>query len=163
MPTVKRMLSLASKQTMKPTKEEKDISISSTIDEILSQDLPANSPDMDEPDSANQLHKRGKYGAGYRRKKHLLRHIRSKHEGFKYSCNQCEYQATEQGKLKNLKQAIHEGVEYSCDQCEYHATGQGNLKKHRQSIHEGFRYPCNQCEYNSFLSLSLHNYSLLVI
>jgi hypothetical protein len=70
---------------------------------------------MDEPDSANQLHECGECGAGYRWKKHLLRHIRSKQEG--------EYHATEQGKLKNHKQAIHEGVEYSCDQCEYHATG----------------------------------------
>ena len=65
-------------------------SISSTIDEILSQDLPAYSLDMYEPNSANQLHKCGEFGAGYIWKKHVLRHIRNKHEGVKYSCNQCE-------------------------------------------------------------------------
>ena len=71
-------------------------SISSTIGELLSLNLPAYSPDMDEPDSGNQLHKCGECGAGYRWKSHLVQHIRSKHEGIKYSCNQCEYQATRQ-------------------------------------------------------------------
>ena len=127
---------------MKPTKEIKPKLYPAYI-------IPAYSPDMDEPDSANQLHKCGECGAGYRWKKHLLRHIRSKHEVFKYSSNQCEYLATEQGKLKIHKQAIHKGVEYSCDQCEYHVTGQRNLKKHRQAIHEGVIYSCKQCEYQA--------------
>ena len=99
---------------------------------------------MDEPDSANQLHKCGEYGAGYRWKKHLLRHIRSKHEGVKYSCNQCEYHATQQGHLKKHKQAIHEGVKYLCNHCEYKATQQGQLKNHKQAIHEGVKYSCDQ-------------------
>ena len=50
---------------MKPTKELKQKVYPAFIDEILSQDLPAYSPDMDEPDKANQLHKCGDCGAGY--------------------------------------------------------------------------------------------------
>ena len=75
MPTVKRMLSfiikvINIKNLGRPANHEADQrtetkSISSTIDEILSQDLPAYSPDMDEPDKANQLHKCGECGAGY--------------------------------------------------------------------------------------------------
>ena len=56
---------------------------------------------MDEPDSGNQLHKCGECGAGYRRNNALVRHIRSKHEGVRYSCNQCAYQATDRDLLRN--------------------------------------------------------------
>jgi hypothetical protein len=41
---------------------------------------------MDETDSGNQLHTCGECGAGYKWKKYLVRHIRSKHEGVRYSC-----------------------------------------------------------------------------
>jgi hypothetical protein len=105
-------------------------SISSTNDELLSLDLAAYSPDMDEPDSGNQLHKCGECGAGYRWKKDLGKHIRNKHEGVRYPCNQCEYKATRQRSLKRHKKAKHEGVKYSCNQCECMATDQGNLKTH---------------------------------
>ena len=84
-------------------------SISSTIDEILSLELAAYNPKRDEPDSGNQLHKCGECGAGFRRKDSRAKHIRSKHEGVKYSCNQCEYQATQQGDLKRHKQSKHNG------------------------------------------------------
>ena len=72
-------------------------------------DLAAYSPDMDEPDSCYQF-KCGECGAGYRWKTDLVMHIRSKHEGVRYSCDQCEHQATHQGNLKKHKEAIHEGV-----------------------------------------------------
>ena len=124
-------------------------SISSTIDEILSLDLAVYSPDMDEPDSGNQLHKCGECGAGYKWKHALVRHIRSKHEGVRYPCNQCEYQATTQGSLKTHKESIHEGVKYSCNKCEFHATQKGDLKRHREAIHEGVKYSCNQCEFHA--------------
>ena len=78
---------------MKPTKEIKPKLYPAYI-------IPAYSPDMDEPDSANQLHKCGECGAGYRWKKHLLRLIRSKHEVFKYSSNQCEYQSKQPSTMK---------------------------------------------------------------
>ena len=35
--------------------------------------------------------------------------------------NQCDYQATTQRFLKTHKQSKHEGVKYSCTQCEYQA------------------------------------------
>ena len=34
----------------------------------------------------------------------------------------------------------HEGVKYSCNQCEYKATTNGNLKMNQQSKHDNFRY-----------------------
>ena len=41
--------------------------------------------------------------------------------------------------LKTHKQSMHEGVKYSCNQCEYQATNQGNLKRHKQSHHKDQR------------------------
>ena len=64
-----------------------------------------------------------------------------------YSCDQCEYTATQHGHLKTHKQAKHEGIRYPCDQCEYAATHLANLKRHIESKHEGIRYSCDQCEY----------------
>ena len=72
------------------------------------------------------------------------RHNRSKLEGVRYPCNQCEFSSTTADYLKKHIQSIHEGVRYPCNQCEFSATSKDNLKKHIQSIHEGVRYPCNQ-------------------
>ena len=62
-------------------------------------------------------------------------HIRSVHEGVKYACHQCDYQATQQGSLTIHIQSLHEGVKYACNQCEYQATQHGHLTRHIQSKH----------------------------
>ena len=69
------------------------------------------------------------------------------HEGIKYPCNQCDYQATQQGSLKTHIQSKHEGVKYPCNQCDYQFTDKSSLRKHIQSKHEYIKYPCNQCDY----------------
>ena len=53
--------------------------------------MAAYNSDMDEPDLVYQLHRCRECVAGYRWKRDLDRHISSKHEGVKYSCDQCEY------------------------------------------------------------------------
>ena len=54
----------------------------------------------------------------------------------RYSCNQCEYEATTQSNLKKHIESDHEKIRYSCNQCEYEATTQSNLNKHIESDHE---------------------------
>ena len=61
----------------------------------------------------------------------LKTHQQSKHDGVRYSCNQCEYQATQQGSLKTHQQFKHKCVQYFCDQCEYQAATQSSLKTHQ--------------------------------
>ena len=56
-----------------------------------------------------------------------LREHRQKHEGVKYGCDQCDYQATQRSDLNRHIQTVHEGVRYACVQCDYQATRQGNL------------------------------------
>ena len=56
---------------------------------------------------SKQLYKCVECEAIYNSKHALYYHTRSKHEGVRYSCNQCEYQATQQGNLKRHKQSVH--------------------------------------------------------
>ena len=47
-------------------------------------------------------------GAKYSNRSTMLKHYRSKHEGIKYPCNQCDYQATEKGNLQKHIQRKHQ-------------------------------------------------------
>ena len=63
-------------------------------------------------------------------------HIQSQHEGIKYACDQCDYQATTQGNLRVHIQSKHEGIKYACDQCDQQFTKQRSLNTHIQSKHQ---------------------------
>ena len=82
-------------------------------------------------------------------KSSLIRHMEATHEGIKYACDQCEYVTAHKRDLRSHIQTQHEGVRFQCNQCEYQATTHGNLKYHIMSQHEGVRYDCNQCEYKA--------------
>ena len=62
----------------------------------------------------------------------LRTHIKSKHEGVKYACNQCDYQATQQFNLTTHIKAKHEGVKYSCDLCDYQLNSKSSLYMHKK-------------------------------
>ena len=62
-------------------------------------------------------------------------HIQSSHEGVKYACNKCDYQAGQQSHLKSHIQSKHEDVKYACNQCDYQAAQKGNLATHIQKKH----------------------------
>ena len=46
-----------------------------------------------------------------------MKHYRSKHEGARYPCQQCDYQATLKPNLKTHVDMIHEGIKHMCSQC----------------------------------------------
>ena len=41
----------------------------------------------------------------------------------------------------------HEGIKYPCQQCDYQATDPSALRKHTKGKHEGTKYPCQQYDY----------------
>ena len=82
-------------------------SISCTIDEILKLDFPTYSTDGDTIKSGSKIFKCEECDAVFKTKSGLLGHTKSKHEGIVYSCNQCNYKATQQGHLKAHKQSKH--------------------------------------------------------
>ena len=47
---------------------------------------------------------------------------------------------TIRGDLSIHKRAVHEGVKYPCGQCNYQATTQGSLDEHKRAVHEGVKY-----------------------
>ena len=63
-------------------------------------------------------------------KKKFEKHVKYKHEGVRYPCDQCEYAAITAGYLRKHNKNKHECVRYPCKQCDYVFTGASNLKKH---------------------------------
>ena len=88
----------------------------------------------------------------------LKRHMKSKHEGIRYSCDYigCDYKATQKPDIKRHKEFKHNGVRYECDRCNYKACTTGSLKLHVDAIHEGIKYPCKFCDHQSTTEGSLY-------
>ena len=80
---------------------------------------------------------------------HLQTHIQSLHDGIKYPCNQCDYQAKRLGHLREHIESKHEGIKYLCDHCNYQASQQSALRRHMKSKHGSIKYPCNDCDYST--------------
>ena len=135
--------------------EYKSVKTSSTIDKLLKADSPEPDDSKDKKEDSQRLYKCKDCNTAYGSKTALNNHAKSKHLGFKLSCNQCEYQTTWQSNLKAHQESKHEGVRYSCNQCEYKATAQSNLKAHKKSKHGYVRYSCIQCEYKATTQSSL--------
>ena len=51
--------------------------------------------------------------------------------------------------------SIHDGVKYSCEFCDYKATQKGSLQEHVKSIHNGVKYSCDFCDYKETQKCSL--------
>ena len=52
------------------------------------------------------------------------------HDGVKYSCEYCDYKATEKGSLQKHLKSFHDVVKYSCEFSDYKATKKGSLQRH---------------------------------
>ena len=100
-------------------------------------------------------------GKVFKHKGDMKRHQESRHKGIRYSCNQCEYQATKQQHLKTHQQSMHVGIRFFCDQCDYQAKLAHQLKTHKKITHEGVRFDCDQCEYHAtqFRTVKRHKQS----
>ena len=71
----------------------------------------------------------------YAVKSHLIRHIKSAHEGVKYPCNDCGYEAKHMHHLKDHIKVVHEGVMFTCDLCDLKFTQQQSLNYHKNNKH----------------------------
>ena len=76
----------------------------------------------------------------------FLNTIRAVHEGLKYPCKQCDYQAGSKGNFADHKRTVHKGVKFPCRQCDYKATQKARLAEHKQAVHEVVKYPGRQCD-----------------
>ena len=70
-----------------------------------------------------------------RKQSSINSHKRALHEGIKFSCGQCQHEATTVGSLDQHKRLVHEVIKYPCRQCQYQATSKGDLTKHERAVH----------------------------
>ena len=84
------------------------------------------------------------------------------HEGTKYPCSKCDYQAKDRKLLWSHMKLVHDGVRYPCSKCDYQATRKDNLKTHTESVHEGKKFPCSMCNYQSTDISSLYRHKKFV-
>ena len=78
-----------------------------------------------------------------------MQHFKSKHEGVRFFCDQCSFQATRRAYVKTHVQSVHEGVRYPCAKCTFKANTENSLRDHRKAVHEGIVYMCSLCPYKS--------------
>ena len=57
--------------------------------------------------------------------------------------------------LNREKSLTHEGVRYSCNICNYNATHYS--QKHKESVHVGVKYSCDICEYKAYFLVILND------
>ena len=74
-----------------------------------------------------------KCGKVFSRKDHLVQHHRSIHEGIKYPCNQCDYQATEKAKLRQHIAGKHSDTILQCELCGYQTKWRVHYNAHKKT------------------------------
>ena len=57
------------------------------------------------------------------------------HEGVKYDCKECDYQAGYKSYLTEHTGRVHDPKVYSCDECEASITGKYKFDQHMKSRH----------------------------
>ena len=72
-------------------------------------------------------------------KSNIQAHVKSVHEGHKFSCPHCGLTFIRKGNLHVHIKSVHEGEKFPCSHCKSTFTQKGNLKTHIKSVHEGFR------------------------
>ena len=88
-------------------------------------------------------------GKVFTTKRAMVTHYRSKHEGIKYFCHQCDFQGSTQSHLKSHIQSKHEGIKYPCNQCDYQATTQGSLQTQITAKHSDNILQYEVCDYQT--------------
>ena len=81
----------------------------------------------------------------------MIQHcVKSKSEGIKFPCSQCDYKATKKSHLVRHTKSKHEGVKFTCSYCDYKLTRKSSLLIHVKSQHQedtSAPLKCFECEY----------------
>ena len=88
----------------------------------------------------------------------LYRDLFKNKEG-KFQCNQCDYaQVKRFGEMVNHIKAVHEGFKLSCELCDFQTGYKRCLNEHIKIIHEGKLKHCKECSFTTKnrSSLSIH-------
>ena len=75
--------------------------------------------------------------------------MRTKHEGTKYYCDECDYNATTKNNVRIHRESKHLGKIYYCTECSYSSNCEESVNKHRRAKHLGIFHNCIHCDYKS--------------
>ena len=54
--------------------------------------------------------------------------------------------------------SVHEGIRYTCEHCGYQAMRQENLRAHIRDLHENLTFFCNKCTFQTNRKRKLHEH-----
>ena len=60
-------------------------------------------------------------------------HVKVKHLGLKYKCDECDYQANHKQSLDLHVKIKHLGIKFRCDECDYKVESQEYLMMHKKN------------------------------
>ena len=84
----------------------------------------------------------------------LNTHIKSKHEGKRSQCSQCDYNAFDKQTLQKHVNAIHLNIKpFQCDRCDFKATHKWNVNSHVKRNHKNWRYKVNETFWNPWKNI----------
>ena len=73
------------------------------------------------------------------------------HDGIKFPCHPCDYQASEKASLIGHQKSVHDGIKYDCSKCNAQYTHRQSLRTHIKSAHEHVGdlpgLACSECEF----------------
>ena len=82
-----------------------------------------------------------------------------KHKPQQSQCPECKKYFSQKYKMKVHYQNIHEGIRWPCDKCDYQARDRESLFKHMRIEHGNhIPYKCNKCDYEAKLRSSMYGH-----
>ena len=88
-----------------------------------------------------------------------------KHHGIGKECGQCGLKFVKLGQLQEHIRVLHEGHRYKCNECDYEAKVNKSLQLHVLKIaegkvgHEGFKHKCDKCSFKTHYKIKLKDHS----
>ena len=76
----------------------------------------------------------------------------NRHDAGLYSGDNCGKLFSKSADLKLNVDPIHDGIRYFCNQCDYEATQTSHLRTHTKSIHEKITYARLQFKYFAYFN-----------
>ena len=61
------------------------------------------------------------------------------------SCDLCD--SANEHAIYKREQFVHKRLRFSCDECDFQYTQENKLKEHKQTKHEGIKFICAECKY----------------
>ena len=79
-----------------------------------------------------------------------LYHLSKEHEGCRFDCSKCDFQATSEDALKKHYRSEHKFKKTKyCQKCSVCFSSQAGYSYHMSTKHEGLRFPCPQCTFKA--------------